>query len=276
MSVDGIGDEAGDEAGVEVDVDVERVLGRFVSEVSALLHPVSFWAHGSLAMGDFRPGRSDLDLIVVIAEPLSSEQTARLTELHERLHREEPAAEKLHCSYMAATQLADFQQIHFTWAHGSVLPREVSPVTRRELSQAGRVFAGEPPKDLLPDVSDAELADFVRHELGGYWYDATGRWRRWRMDIWVDLGMLTYARSVVTLREARLITKGEALDELRRMGAPESVVTDIRQRRYAPDGEVREAGPIWRVRRALLTRRFLRNGIRRTMAELEKRMAELE
>ena len=245
--------------------EVDHVLDRFVGEVSALLKPVSLWAHGSLAMGDFQPGRSDLDLIAVIEQPLSAEQTARLTEFHERLHREEPAAEKLHCSYMAATQLADFEQIHLTWAHGSVFPRDVSPVTRRELLQAGRVFAGKPPKDVLPDVTDAELADFVRDALGGYWYDATGRWRRWRMDIWVDLGMLTYARSVVTLRGGRLITKGEALDELSRMGAPQSVVADIRQRRYAPEGEVRSAGPIWRVRRGLLTRRFVRRGIRRTM-----------
>lgn len=247
--------------------DVDRVLDRFVSEVSALLQPVSLWAHGSLAMGDFQPGRSDLDLIAVIEQPLSPERTARLTEFHERLHRAEPAAEKLHCSYMSATQLADFERIHFTWAHGSVFPRDVSPVTRRELLQAGRVFAGKAPRDVLPDVTDTELADFVRDGLGGYWCKATGRVKIWRMDIWVDLGMLTYARSVVTLREGRLITKGEALDELSRLGAPAGVVADIRQRRYAPEGEVRVAGPIWRVRRGLLTRDFVREGIRRTMAE---------
>ena len=247
--------------------EVDRVLDRFVSEVSALLRPVSLWAHGSLAMGDFQPGRSDLDLIAVIEQPLSPEQTARLTELHERLDREEPAAEKLHCSYMAATQLTDFEQIHFTWAHGKVFPRDVSPVTRRELLQAGRVFAGKPPRDVLPDVTDTELADFVRDALGGYWYKATGWVTNWRMDIWVDLGMLTYARSVVTLREGRLITKREALDELSRMGASTSVVADIRQRRYAPDGEVRVAGPIWRVRRGLLARSFVRQGIRRRLAE---------
>jgi predicted nucleotidyltransferase len=247
--------------------EVDRVLDRFVAEVSALLRPVSLCAHGSLAMGDFQPGRSDLDLIAVIEQPLSPEQTARLTELHERLDREEPAAEKLHCSYMAATQLTDFLQIHFTWAHQHVHPRDVSPVTRRELLQAGRVFAGKPPKDVLPDVTDAELADFVRETLGGYWYKATGWLLNWRMDIWVDLGMLTYARSVVTLRDGRLVTKGEALGELGRMGAPENVVADIRQRRYAPDGEVRDAGPIWRVRRGLLARSFVRKGIRRTMAE---------
>jgi len=247
--------------------EVDHGLDRFVSEVSTLLRPVSLWAHGSLAMGDFQPGRSDLDLIAVIEQPLSPEQTARLTEFHERLHREEPAAEKLHCSYMAATQLADFKQIHFTWAHGSLFPRDVSPVTRRELLQAGRVFAGRPPKDVLPDVTDAELADFVRDALGGYLYKATGWVTIWRMDIWVDFGMLTYARSVVTLREGRLITKSEALDELSRMGAPADVVADIRQRRYAPDGEVRVAGLIWRLRRGMLARNFVRKGIRRTMAE---------
>ena len=116
---------------------------------------------------------------------------------------------------------------------------------------------------MLPAVSDAELAEFVRESLRGYWLTATRRHRRWRQDIWVDLGMLTYARGVVTLRDGRLITKREALDELGRLGAPARVVEDIRARRY---GERPPDGLFWRSRRGHQTRVFVRDRIRHTVA----------
>jgi hypothetical protein len=49
----------------------------------------------------------------------------------------------------------------------------------------------------------------------------------------VDLGLLVLARATVTLRHGRLITKGEALTELRELGAPADVVRDLHDRRYA-------------------------------------------
>jgi hypothetical protein len=247
--------------------EVEHVLERFTSGVAEAVDPVAVWAHGSLGAGDFQPGRSDLDLIVVVDEPLAKDQTRALTAFHELLHREEPAAEKLHCSYVALTEVADPEVIHFTWAHGEVYPRTVTPVTRCELQRAPRVFQGPPPSEVLPETSDEELLAFVRESLAGYWAAAARLRKRnnWRKDIWVDLGMLTYARSVVTLRDGRLITKREALDELARLGAPADVVEDIRARRYG--AEPAADGRPWLRRRGRRARRFVRAGIRRTLAE---------
>ena len=243
--------------------DVDRLIGRFTEGVVGIAGPIAVWAHGSLGAGDFQPGRSDLDLIVILEAPPDEETKRRLEDFHKQLHRAEPAAEKLHCSYMAVTELEDFEVVHFTWAHASVYPRTVTPVTRCELHRFGRVYYGPPPAEVLPAVSDAELAEFVRESLRGYWLTATRRHRRWRQDIWVDLGMLTYARGVVTLRDGRLITKREALDELGRLGAPARVVEDIRARRY---GERPPDGLFWRSRRGHQTRVFVRDRIRRTVA----------
>jgi predicted nucleotidyltransferase len=244
--------------------EVDQVIERFTDGVVERVAPVAVWAHGSLGTDDFQPGRSDLDLIVVVEAPLDEDAKRRLTEFHELLDREEPAAEKLHCSYMAANELDDVEVIHFTWAHASVYPRTVTPVTRCELHRFGRVYHGPSPAEVLPEVSDAELAEFVRESLGGYWLEATRHRARWRKDIWVDLGMLTYARGVVTLREGRLITKREAIEELARLGAPARVVEDVRARRY---GEQPPGGAFWRARRARQTRTFVRDAIRRTMAQ---------
>jgi hypothetical protein len=245
--------------------DVEAVLDRFIAEVTELLHPLAVWAHGSLALGDYQPGRSDLDLVAVLAEPLTAEQTAQLTALHKRLLRDEPAAAKLYCAYMPISEIADAEISHYNFAHARALRRPVSPVSRCELLCGGRVLHGASPAELLPRVSDAELATHIRHMLRTH-YLAVVTWSpsTWFDDMWVDQVALAYARAAVTLRDGRLITKREALEELTQRGAPALLVADIRQRRY---GEVRKAGLVWRTRRALTFRTYMRSAIRSLLAE---------
>ena len=138
----------------------------------------------------------------------------------------------------------------------------MSPVSRRELCQGGLCLLGPAPAAVIPAVTDAELADYIRADLRDYWYPKTVRPDLWRTDIWVDLGMLTLARAVVTLREGRLITKREALDVLASTGAPAGVVSDIRERRY---GTAPPISAQWRARRGDLARSYVRLGIARTL-----------
>ncbi|GAA3660277.1 hypothetical protein GCM10023079_55970 [Streptomyces chitinivorans] len=239
------------------------MLKRFVSEVRSVVPVVAVWAHGSLALGDFRPGRSDLDLIAVVEGPLNAEHKERLTDLHRRLVEEESAADALHCSYMARTALPGAEEAHVTWAHGMLLERPVTPVTRRELLDGGLTLHGPPPEELLPPLAPGQLEEFVRRDLAEFWLPATGRPWLWLQDVWVDLGLLVLARATVTLRDGRLITKGEALAELPALGAPADVIRDIHERRYADLGPI---SPLWRVRRAARARTFVRRGIKRTLA----------
>lgn len=143
---------------------------------------------------------------------------------------------------------------HLTWAHDGLLHRPVTPVTRRELHTFGRVLHGRGPEALLPAVPDRQLTDFVVRDQRDFWRPAVDRPRRWRQDVWVDLGLLTYSRAGVTLREGRLITKKEALGELPALGAPPEVVKDIARRRY---GTPAPSDPARRARRAALTRAYL-------------------
>jgi hypothetical protein len=138
----------------------------------------------------------------------------------------------------------------------------VSPVTRRELCQGGLCLLGPDPVTVIPAVTDAELAGYIRGDLRDYWYPHTNRADLWLQDIWVDLGMLTLARAAVTLREGRLITKKQALDVLASMGAPADVLRDIRDRRYGAAPPI--AGE-WRAKRGDLARAFVRLGIETTL-----------
>ncbi|TDD24606.1 nucleotidyltransferase domain-containing protein [Nonomuraea diastatica] len=237
----------------------ERLLKDFLDRIEPAVPLVALWAHGSLGAGDYRPGRSDLDLIAVLDSPVTMEQWRRIKAVHRSL--DQPFAGLVHCSYMPRQELDDLAAEHVTWAHERIFRRPVTAVTRRELHTAPRQLYGPPPGEVLPPVSDAELETFVRSDLRDFWLvKAQGR-RRWLQDVWVDLGVLTVARATVTLREGRLISKREALDVLAGMDAPENVVTDIRARRYDTPPPV-----LSRFRRARLARAFVRSAIRRALA----------
>jgi len=62
-----------------------RLLGRFVGAVQPVVPLVSVWAHGSLAGGDYQPGRSDLDLIAILGRPCTAAEEQRPAEVHESL-----------------------------------------------------------------------------------------------------------------------------------------------------------------------------------------------
>jgi hypothetical protein len=247
----------------EVHEAVAPLLTEFTGRLADVVSPVAVWAHGSLALGDFRPGISDLDLIAVVGAAADDAQQDALTHLHRSLEARFPLAEKLHCSYLARDALADTRARHVTWAHRRLFARPVTEVTRRELHSGGLVLLGPPPGGLLPPVSDAELAAFVRADLRDFWLPATAAPLRWLQDVWVDLGMLTLARATVTLADGRLLTKGQALDTLTAMNAPPSVVADIRARRYATPLPLTLPA---RLHRAHTTRRYLRRTLKSTLS----------
>jgi hypothetical protein len=243
--------------------EVGPLLDRFMTDVGGVVPLTALWAHGSLALGDFQPGRSDLDLVALTGTTLTSAQEQGLRRMHEALHGRVPLAEKLHCAYIAASELGDTGRGHLTWAHGELFDRAVSPVSRRELRQGGLCLLGPAPSTIVPPVTDQELAAYIRGNLRDYWYPRTGQADLWLRDIWVDLGLLTFARATVTLREGRLITKREALEVLTSLGAPADVVRDIYQRRY------RRPQPIskrWRIERGHQARTYLHEGIRQVLA----------
>ncbi|MGW7281897.1 nucleotidyltransferase domain-containing protein [Streptomyces sp. NPDC054844] len=230
----------------------DALLDRFLTSLRPLT-PLAVWAHGSLAGGDYQEGRSDLDLIAVLDRPVTLRTAWRLGLLHARL-RAEPLAPKLHCTYLSPGTVADAGRPHLTWAHEELYKRPVTPVTRSELHRFGRVLHGEAPKELLPPVPEAELTEFVVRDQRDYWRPAVRRDGLWRQDVWVDLGLLTFARATVTLRDGGLISKRQALAELRGLDAPDEVVADIEGRRY---GNPVPPTAGWIARRSELTRSYL-------------------
>ncbi|WP_329287040.1 nucleotidyltransferase [Streptomyces sp. NBC_01455] len=246
-----------------------RLLDRFLAGLDAFA-PLALWAHGSLAGGDYQEGRSDLDLIAVLPDPVPLATVRGLVRLHHRLREDQPLARRLHCGYPTPATLAGAERSYVTWAHDRLLRRPVTPVTRRELHAFGRVLHGERPEGLLPPVPDQELRAFVVRDQKEFWRPAVDKARLWKQDVWVDLGTITFARATVTLREGRLVSKREALELLPGLGAPAEVVEDVRRRRY-DDSVPAPPARGWTARRAELTRSYLGPAIDGLVAAYEPR-----
>jgi hypothetical protein len=243
--------------------EARRLLERFTAEIRQVVPLVALWAHGSLALGDFQPGRSDFDLVALVSAGIGGAQRRQLKGVHRTIINDVPLAAKLHCSYVPRPELPDVGRRHLTWAGGQLFDRPVSPVSRRELCAGGLRLYGPAPAGLVPPVTDQELADFVRGDLRDRWRPVTGKPHLWLRDLWVDLGLLTLARASVTLDRGRLITKREALDVLAGLDAPGEVVADIYRRRYEA---ARPISVRWRIRRGQQAQAFARAGIDRILS----------
>ena len=119
----------------------------FATSVRPVAGVLAFYAGGSLATGDFRPGISDLDLVAVVERPLSPAARRDLLARHESFAVARDDAAKLHCAYVPRHQAAEIGRKHLWWAHGTVAsppvqrhrPRRAAPGRHRGVRRtAGR------------------------------------------------------------------------------------------------------------------------------------------
>src|SRR3954451_7723738 len=73
---------------------------------------VAFYVGGSLALGDYRPNRSDLDLAAVIERPLPRPARRALRAFHRSFALRYADAGKLHCAYVPRAELDDVSRPH--------------------------------------------------------------------------------------------------------------------------------------------------------------------
>ena len=176
-------------------------------------HFLCLYLYGSAAMGDFRPGWSDLDLLCLTRAPLSPARADALLPLRQTLAAENPAVPFLRCAEGAVLSLTECRSSRcvraVVWgSRGERLCDSWSPdaFTLLSLHQCGRLLAGEevraslprPDASLLRGAVAAHLQTIRRHAVvtGSSLYSCG-----WLLDI---------ARGLYTLRTGALIAKTSA------------------------------------------------------------------
>lgn len=182
---------------------------------------------GSLALDDYIPAVSDIDLVAVTDAPLDRARQQSLTALHRDVDERSSNA-RLGCIYVQEGRLTDHHARHPTWTHGTFVRRGLSGITRAELTCHGFAVFGRDPRSLLPAMSVEEVRAAARAEVLGYWASASRRPWMWLNPEIADLGLVSMARARYTIQTGRLLTKTSAVEHVR---APEWLVDDVRARR---------------------------------------------
>ena len=201
---------------------VNAVLRLLLQEVRGILGPefVGIYCYGSLSLGDFEPGSSDIDFLVVTEhEPLESMLHA-LEAMHARIAASGLLwAEKLEGSYIPRAALRHYDPannrhptIGMDWpfsirAHGGhwVIERSI-------VREYGMVVQGPPPKTLIDPVSPDELRAAVRQALDDYWrMPLDGPEPAWlRTRDYQAYAILTMCRALYTLAYGTVVSKPAA------------------------------------------------------------------
>ncbi len=240
------------------------VVGEFRDRLAALGWITDLWVAGSLAIGDYRPHVSDLDLVALTGGPVGPARQAALIAVHRALDAGIGAGLKLGCVYVDSAAAADVRVRHPTWTHGQLVQRILSGITRAELVRHGYAVLGRPPPAVFPPVSDDDVRAAARAELTGYWAWAARRPWLWLDPGLADLGLTSMARGRHALAAGDLLTKTQAVE---RAGAPAWLVAQMRARRRG------EAVPSPRVRTALIAWRDARRTVARARAWSPGRVA---
>jgi hypothetical protein len=176
---------------------------------------------GSLAVGEFDPRTSDIDLVIVTDEPLSEERIAALQAMHARMAAGgSPWAMRVEAVYIPAPALRDGAPAGARYPvleRGRALAMEplesTWSVQRFTLRQHGQAVAGPEPRSLLaavdPDEMRREGAAIAREWLAQARGDAS--WLTWfgRRDSQAFV-VLTLCRLLYTLETGAVASKPAA------------------------------------------------------------------
>jgi predicted nucleotidyltransferase len=211
------------------DDDIEPALARYLEEIVAILHGemadelVGVYLHGSLAMGAYDPGRSDVDVLAVCAEPLPRPRRAALGRALDALLR--PPGVELEFSLVTRAAIASAAappfEVHVTTheersvVDGADRPGDEDLVLHFAMTRArGRSLAGPEPGKLFPEPDRRRLIEGFLADLGWGREEgaAAGEGHHEPEFAWIAYRVLNAARSWRYLETGELGSKVEGAE----------------------------------------------------------------
>ena len=194
---------------------LNRAIDRMKEQICAVLDQRvhSIWLYGSVVLDDFRPGWSDIDLLVLAGGRITERQAGRLVGLRQALLEAEPGNPYYRCfegiiadadEYRAGT----FSRLVYWGTSGERITdrcqRDVFSLY--QLAEYGRCVCGENDRSFFKKPSAGELREAVRRH-----YESIRRYAAETNDTLYSCGwLLDIARCVHTLRYGDVIAKTQA------------------------------------------------------------------
>jgi len=202
--------------------DVNAVVVEFLAGIRAVLgdHLRAMYLSGSLALGDFSPGSSDIDFVVVTEAEVSDDALGGLRALHARFNAgDSPWATEVEAAYIPQDDLRRYDPDHACHPHIQRGPEEALVwdqlasdwVLQRHILRAhGIVVAGPPPDMLIDPVSADEMRRAVAALMRAWWGTMPVEPAPLRRRGYQAYAVLTMCRILYTLNAGDVASKQHA------------------------------------------------------------------
>jgi predicted nucleotidyltransferase len=195
-----------------------QLLDRLPADLTAALGPElsALYVHGSWAVGDFHPGRSDLDFMAVLANDPTEATLATLDRVHAELVNDHPEwRDHVEVDYVSPDAVRDALEGKGGRVMVRISPGEpihLTPATSHYLlnwhsaERSGQVLFGIPPNRILPEIS----SDAVRRTV----LDHLRQWPGWVEEMRSPgvqaYAVLTVCRAAAALDSGHQVSKRAA------------------------------------------------------------------
>ena len=190
---------------------IERMTGRLCDVLEQKVH--SIWLYGSVVLDDFRPGWSDIDMLVLAGGPVTEEQARQLVGLRQAMLETEPDNPYYRSFEGIIADVSEYLAGSFSrlvyWGTSGerITDRYQQDVfSAFELAKYGKCIFGKDDRSLFAAPSAAELREAVRQHDEAIRRFAVQTDERLYSCGW----LLDIARCIYTLRHQDVIAKTRA------------------------------------------------------------------
>ena len=204
--------------------DLQVALEAFSNRIRRVFNDelIGIYLTGSVALGSYHDGKSDVDFTVLVESPLSDEYFKPLTDVHEELALVFPRV-KFEGHYVSKDDLGrQPEEIEPVFAiHDNKLSRshhDINTVTWFTLKKHGITVWGFPSNELDLSISSEELSAYVIGNVNSYWAKWLSdtkapfsvKWFAARQSGAVEWGIMGICRMFYTLSEHDVLSKDNA------------------------------------------------------------------
>lgn len=193
----------------------EIALKRMTSEIAGILgeNLAAAYIYGSCTLGDFRPGWSDIDILVLTEASISKEHAERLVGLRQEMSLHEPENTFYRCFEGGMLSLGAFldglpDRVVYWGTSGQRIADNYSfdAFCRKELIESGQLLCGRDIRNQIAMPGYPEIAENVRLH-----FDSIRKYSHLSgKSIYFFGWILDIARCIYTLRTGSIISKTAA------------------------------------------------------------------
>ncbi len=182
---------------------------------------VGMYLHGSLALHDFQPGRSDIDLVIVTSNVLEVSVLEELNEMHKQItFGDSLFAKRVESIYIPKHSLEhyDNRNARFPCLHvgGDFYTDGFGVLEKHVLREKGIAVQGPDQKTFIKPMHAEEIKDAALGSLRAWWLPQLKDHARLVRDDYQVYAVLTMCRALYSMQFGDIASKSKAAEYAKR------------------------------------------------------------